>query len=160
MDGGAQLGNRPKREQESAVTWSRYFAENRDWLTEQIDALESMDQIKGARRPTLDLTWVLSLYRLSRDYLNAFNESHAMLHEMNTSVKPLEKRVGLLEARSSEAAKLSKIAIDWDALVNMSKQLRNSESASFHAKGDHSKSRNEEPNDSNTTQLKRMSRSL
>lgn len=160
MDRGAQVGNRAKREQESAVTWSRYFAENRDWLTKQIDALENMDQIKGERRPTLDLTWVLSLYRVARDYLDAFNESHTMLHEVKTSVEPLERRVGLLEAGSSEAAKLPKIAIDWDALVNMSKQPRNSESASFHAKGDHSKSRNEEPNDNNTTQQKRISRSL
>jgi hypothetical protein len=160
MDREAQVGNRAKREQESAVTWSRYFAENRDWLTKQIDALENMDQIKGETRPTLDLTWVLSLYRLARDYLDAFNESHSMLHEVKTSVEPLEKRVGLLEAGSSEAAKLPKIAIDWDALANMSKQLRNSKSASLHAQGDHPKSRNEEPNDNNMTQSKRMSRSL
>ena len=160
MDREAQVGNRAKKEQENAVTWSRYFTENRDWLTKQIDALENMDRVKGEGRPTLDLTWVLSLYRLARDYLDAFNESHTMVHEVKTSVEPLEKRVGLLEAGSSEAAKLPKIAIDWDALVNMSKQLRNSESASFHAKGDHSKSRNQEPNDNNMTQSKQMSRSL
>jgi hypothetical protein len=160
MDREAKVGNRAKKEQEDAATWSQYFVESRDWLTKQIDALEDMDRVKGERRPTLDLTWVLSLYRLARDYLDAFNESHTMLHEMKTSVEPLEKRVGLLEAGSSEATKLPKIAIDWDALVNMSKQLRNSESASFHAKGHNSKSRNEETNDNKMTQSKRMSRSL
>jgi hypothetical protein len=149
-----------KGEQDSSVTWSQYFADNRNWLTKQIDALENMDQMKGEKRPSLDLTWVLSLYRLARDYLDAFNESHTMLHEMKTSVEPLEKRVGLLEAGSSEAAKLPRIAIDWDALVNMSKQLRNSESASYHAKGDRSKPRNEKPNDNNIAQPKRPSRSM
>jgi hypothetical protein len=124
MDTGAQGKREARRGQEKSVTWDQYFAENRDWLTEQIDALESMDQIKGERRPTLDLTWVLSLYRLSRDYLNAFNESHAMLHEVNTSVKPLKRRVALLEASPLAAAKPRNIAIDPDALASMSKPTR------------------------------------
>jgi hypothetical protein len=160
MDRESRVGNRVKEEQESAATWGRYFVENRDWLTKQIDALEDMDRTKGEKRPTLDLTWVLSLYRLARDYLDTFNESYAMLHEMKTSVEPLEKRVGLLEAGPREATKLPKIAIDWDALVTMSKQLRNGESASFDSKGPGSKSRNEETNDRKMTQSKRMSRSL
>ena len=153
---------RAKEERESAVTWSQYFVENRDWLTKQIDALEEMDRTRGEKRPTLDLTWVLSLYRLARDYLDTFNESHTMQHEMKTSVEPLEKRVQFLEAGSGspEATKLPKIPIDWDALANMSKQLRNSESANIHAKGRHAKSRNEEPNSKNMIQSKRMPRSL
>jgi len=160
MDRAARVGKEVEREQESSATWSRYFADNRDWLTKQIDALENMDQIKGERRPTLDLTWVLSLYRLARDYLDAFNESHTMLHDVKTSVQPLERRVGLLEEGASEVAKLPRIAIDWDALANMSKQLRNSGSASHHAKDDGSKSRNGEPSSNNVTQPKRLSRSL
>jgi hypothetical protein len=123
MDTEAEGKREARRGQEKSVRWDRYFAESRDWLTEQIDALESMDQIKGRRRPTLDLTWVLSLYRLSRDYLNAFNESHAMLHEMNTSVKPLKRRVALLEAGPSEAAKSRNVAIDPDALANGPKPI-------------------------------------
>jgi hypothetical protein len=67
-----------------------------------------------------------------------------MLHEMRTSVEPLEERVRLLEAGSSEPTRLPKIALDRDGLVNMSKQLRNSESTSFDSKGPDSKSRNEE----------------
>jgi hypothetical protein len=161
MDRESRVENRAraKEEQESAVTWSQYFVENRDWLTRQIDALEDMDRIKGEKRPTLDLTWVLSLYHLARDYLDTFNESHTMLHEMKTSVEPLEKRVRFLEAGSSEATKLPKIPIDWDALANMSNQVRNSESATFRAKGRHSKSRNEGTN-KNISQSKRMPRSL
>jgi hypothetical protein len=160
MDRESRVGNGVKEGQESAATWGQYFVENRDWLTKQIDALEDMDRTKGETRPTLDLTWVLSLYRLARDYLDTFNESHAMLHEMKTSVEPLEKRVRLLEAGPSEATKLPRIAIDWDSLVSMSKQLHKSESASFHAKGNRSKSRNEETNDNNISRSKRMSRSL
>ena len=110
--------------QDKLATWSQYFAENRHWLTKQIDALESMDQIKGEKRPTLDLTWILSLYRLSRDYLDAFNESHAMSHEMRTLVEPLKRRVGLLEAGPSGITKAEKIAIDQDALVSMSRHAR------------------------------------
>jgi hypothetical protein len=82
-----------------------------------------------------------------------------MLHEMKTSVEPLEKRVRFLEAESPEATKLPRIPIDWDALANMSKELRNSESATFRAKGRHSKSRNEGTN-RNISQSKRMPRSL
>jgi hypothetical protein len=98
--------------------------ENRDWLTKQIDALESMNQIKGEKRPTLDLTWVLSLYRLSRDYLDAFNESHTMAHEIKTLVEPLKRRVGPLEAGPSGATKPRKITIDRDALANVPKPTR------------------------------------
>jgi hypothetical protein len=101
MDTGARLKREVGNGQEKSVTWSQYFAQNRDWLTKQIDALESMDQITGEKRPTLDLTWVLSLYRLSREYLDAFNESHVMTHEMKTLVEPLKKRARLLEAGPS-----------------------------------------------------------
>jgi hypothetical protein len=121
-------GTQAKREagngQEKSVRWSQYFAENRNWLTKQIDALESMDQIRGEKRPTLDLTWVLSLYRLSRDYLDAFNESHTMTHEMKTLVEPSKRRVGLLEAGPSGAAKPRKTTIVRDALTNVSKPTR------------------------------------
>jgi hypothetical protein len=121
---GAQVKREVGNGQEKSVTWSQYFAENRDWLSAQISALESMDQIKGEKRPALDLTWVLSLYRLSRDYLEAFNESHTMAHEMKTLVEPLKRRVGLLEASPSGAAKPRKITIDRDALANVSKPTR------------------------------------
>jgi hypothetical protein len=124
MDTGARLKREVGNGQEKSVTWSQYFPQNRDWLTKQIDALESMDQITGKKRPTLDLTWVLSLYRLARDYLDAFNESHVMVHEMKTLVEPLKRRVGLLEAGLSGAAKSRKIAIDRDALANLSKLTR------------------------------------
>ena len=144
------------RDQGSSATWSHYFSENRDWLTKQIEALESMNQIKGERRPTLDLAWVLSLYRLARDYLDAFNESHTMLHEMKTSVEPLERRLLSLEAGSPEAARLPKIAIDRDALASMSKSYRRSTPPIHNAKGGRSRSRNQEPNDGTVAQQKRM----
>jgi hypothetical protein len=121
MEKGAQMKRETGNGQDKSVTWSQYFAENRDWLTKQIDALEDMDRTRGGKRPTLDLTWILSLYRLSRDYLDAFNESHTMSHEMKTLVEPLKRRVGLLEADPSGRAKLRKIAIDQDALANVSK---------------------------------------
>jgi hypothetical protein len=105
IDTEARLKREVGNGQEKSVTWSQYFAENRDWLTKEMDALESMDQITGEKRPTLDLTWVLSLYRLSREYLDAFNESRIMAHEMKTSVEPLKRRVGLLQAGPSGAAK-------------------------------------------------------
>jgi hypothetical protein len=124
VDTGARVRREVGNGQEKSVTWSQYFAENRDWLTKQIDALESMDQMRGEKRPTLDLSWVLNLYRLSRDYLDAFNESHTMVHEMKTLVEPLKRRVGLLEAGPSGAAKPPKIAIDRDALANVSKPTR------------------------------------
>jgi hypothetical protein len=124
VDTEAQVKREVGDGQEKSVTWSQYFAGNRDWLTKQIDALESMDRIRGEKRPTLDLSWVLSLYRVSRDYLDAFNESHTMLHEIKTSVEPLEKRVGLLEAGPSGAAKPRKIAINRDTLANVSKPPR------------------------------------
>jgi hypothetical protein len=124
MDTGAQVKREVGNGQDKSVTWSQYFAENRDWLTRQIDALESMDQIRGEKRPTLDLTWVLSLYRMSRDYLDAFNESHTMSHEMKTLVEPLKGRVGLIEAGPLGAAKPRKITIGRDALANVSKPTR------------------------------------
>jgi hypothetical protein len=124
VDTEAQVKREVGNGQEKSVTWSQYFAENRDWLTKQIDALQSMDQIRGEKRPTLDLSWVLSLYRLSRDYLDAFNESHTMAHEMKILVEPLKRRVGLLEAGPSGAAKPRKIGINRDALANVSKPPR------------------------------------
>ena len=124
MEKGAQVKREMGNEQDKSVTWSQYFAENRDWLTKQIDALENMDQIKGEKRPTLDLTWILNLYSLSRDYLDAFNESHAMSHEMKTLVEPLKRRVGLLEVGPSGRTKAEKIAINQDALVSVSKPTR------------------------------------
>jgi len=124
MERGAQVKREMGNGQDKTVTWSQYFAENRDWLTRQIDALESMDQIRGEERPTLDLTWILSLYRLSRDYLYAFNESHTMSHEMKTVVEPLKRRVGLLETGPSGRAKARKIPIDRDVLANVSKPTR------------------------------------
>jgi hypothetical protein len=124
MEKGAQVKREMGNGQDKPVTWSQYFAENPDWLTKQIDALEDMDRIKGEKRPTLDLTWILSLYRLSRDYLDAFNESHTMSHEMRTLVEPLKRRIGSLEAGPSGAAKPRKITLDRDALVNVSKPTR------------------------------------
>jgi hypothetical protein len=133
-----------RRDQERSITWSRYFAENRDWLTSQIKALESMDQIKGERRPTLDLTWILGLYRLARDYLDAFDASRTMLHEMKTSVAPLGKRVATLEsAISASEVKVPRIPIDWDELKSISRPPRSGESLD-HMKNHASKSQNKE----------------
>jgi hypothetical protein len=148
-----------RKEQERSVTWSQYYGDNRDWLASQIDALEDMDQIKGERRPTLDLTWVLGLYRLARDYLDAFDVSHTMLHEMKTSMAPLERIAATLESGASASeVKLPKIPIDWDTLASISKLPPNAESLDHLA---HSTAKpGKEETEDNVLTPKRMSRSL
>jgi len=147
------------KKQERSVAWSQYYGDNRDWLTSQIDALEGMDLIKGERRPTLDLTWVLGLYRLARDYLDAFDVSHTMLHEMKTSVAPLERIAATLESGASASeVKLPTIPINWDTLATISKLPSNAESLDYLAKGAAELGK-EETEDSVLTP-KRASRSL
>jgi hypothetical protein len=107
------------KEQEPSVTWSDYFDEKRDWLTAHINALEEMAQIRGTKRPTLDLTWILGLYHLARDYLDAFDLSHAMLHEMKNSLAPLEEKVATLESgKSASEVNMPKIPVDWNVLAS------------------------------------------
>jgi len=115
-----------RSKQERSANLSQHIGDTREWLTSQIDALESYDQIKGEKRPTLDLTWMLGVYRLARDYLDAFDLSRTMLHEMKASVVPLERRVAALESGMSLSE--MKIPINSNASPSISKLTLNAES--------------------------------
>jgi hypothetical protein len=103
MDKAAEERKKVMAETFLSADWNAFYKKRRDWLIEQIGALEGA--YRNDKTVTLRADWTTELYRLFKDGLEVLDVINEKFIQVGKDVSSLERRLKLAEEELTEIEK-------------------------------------------------------